>query len=160
MLSPGEMEKINKGWTIVNIIWMAMLLSLLVYLVVGLAVADEIDISIEESVFQTIRSVLYVVSFVTLIATKFIRKIVLSGKGQGNITGAYQQSDQKTASPLLAKYTTAMIIALAMSESIGVYGLVLFFLGKNQFDLYLLIMVSAGAMLYYRPKKEEIISMG
>ncbi len=46
-----------------------------------------------------------------------------------------------------------------MSESIGVYGLILFFMGKNRSDLYILIVISAAAMLYYRPNKEEVISM-
>jgi hypothetical protein len=32
-----------------------------------------------------------------------------------------------------------VIASLAMSESIGIYGLVLFLLGKNSTDLYLLV---------------------
>jgi hypothetical protein len=41
-----------------------------------------------------------------------------------------------------------MIVSLAMTESVGIYGLVLFFLGKNTMDLYLLIAVSAVAMFF------------
>jgi hypothetical protein len=59
----------------------------------------------------------------------------------------------------LQKYSAATIVALAMSESIGIYGLVLFFLGKNPTDLYLLILVSAAAMLVYRPRKDEMLSL-
>jgi hypothetical protein len=50
-------------------------------------------------------------------------------------------------------------VALAMSESVGVYGLILFFLGKNSRDLYLLILVSAAAMVVYRPRKDEVLSL-
>jgi hypothetical protein len=46
-----------------------------------------------------------------------------------------------------------------MSESIGVYGLILFLLGKNSTDLYLLILVSAAAMVMYRPRKEEMLNL-
>ena len=52
-----------------------------------------------------------------------------------------------------------MIVSLAMTESIGTYGLVLFILGKNQLDLYLFVLVSASTMLVYRPKRDEIVSL-
>jgi uncharacterized membrane protein YccC len=51
-----------------------------------------------------------------------------------------------------------MIVAWALLEGIGVFGLILFLLGKNPMDLYLLIMISAAAMLWYRPKKDELIN--
>ena len=35
--------------------------------------------------------------------------------------------------------------------------LVLFILGKHAVDLYLLLGISAAAMIFYRPKKEELI---
>lgn len=50
-----------------------------------------------------------------------------------------------------------MIVALTMSETMGIFGLVLFLLGKNSVDLYLLVAVSAAAMIMYRPRKEEVI---
>jgi len=59
----------------------------------------------------------------------------------------------------LQKYSAATIVALAMSESIGVYGLILFFLGKNSTDLYLLILISAAAMVIYRPRKDEMLNL-
>lgn len=52
-----------------------------------------------------------------------------------------------------------MIVTLALSESIAIYGLVLFLIGKDPMDLYLLILISAAAMLIYRPKKEEVIHL-
>jgi len=156
MIPPDEIDKINKGWLTLNIIWSAMLISLFIYLFVGLYVEDKINIPMEKKTFDILKNTLYVVSFAALIATKYIRKLVLAGKGLNKVP---QQPIQNTQHPALARYTTAMIIALAMSESIGIYGLILFFLGKNKWDLYLLILISAAAMLYYRPKKEEVISM-
>ena len=60
---------------------------------------------------------------------------------------------------MLPKYSIAVIASLAMSESIGIYGLVLFLLGKNAMDLYLLVGISAAAMFYYRPKKDELLNL-
>ena len=144
MIPTKEIEKINKGWLTLNIIWVAMLISVFIYLFVGLYMEDKIAIPMEKNIFDILRNTLYIVSFVTLIATKYIRKLILSGKWLNNVK-VHQQSNQNTQHPALARYTTAMIIALAMSESIGIYGLILFFLGKNNLDLYLLILISAAA---------------
>jgi len=65
------------------------------------------------------------------------------------------------ASPI-AKYATAMVVSLALSESIGIYGFVLFLLGDNFRTLYIFVGISALAMLFYRPKREELetLAMG
>ncbi len=49
-----------------------------------------------------------------------------------------------------------MLLSLALSESIGIYGLVLFFLGDSFQTLYIFIGISALGMFHYRPKREEI----
>ena len=58
--------------------------------------------------------------------------------------------------PFLAKYITTVIVSLALSESIGIYGFVLFLLGYNFQTLYTFMIVSALAMVFYRPKREEL----
>ena len=58
--------------------------------------------------------------------------------------------------PFIAKYATAVIVSLALSESIGIYGFVLFLLGGGFKTLYIFIAVSALAMVFYRPKREEM----
>jgi hypothetical protein len=59
----------------------------------------------------------------------------------------------------LGKYTTAVMVSLALSESIGIYGLVLFFLGSTIQTLYLFMVISACAMIFFRPKKEELAEL-
>jgi len=49
-----------------------------------------------------------------------------------------------------------MIVSLALSESIGIYGLVLFLLGDSFQTLYIFISISALAMFFYRPKREDL----
>ena len=49
-----------------------------------------------------------------------------------------------------------MIVSLALSEFIGIMGLVLFFLGDNFQVLYTFMAISAIAMLFYRPKRQEL----
>ena len=75
--------------------------------------------------------------------------------GRGQVSQPVQASEHFA----LQRYSAATIVALAMSESIGVYGLILFFLGKNSTDLYLLILIAAAAMVVYRPRKDEMLSL-
>jgi hypothetical protein len=146
-------EEFGKELVVLKLIWFAMLISLAVYLFVGLQVGESIKVSMNADTFSVLRSILYVVAFVELIITKYIRNLILSAKGQ------FKPATQGIRHPVIQKYTTAMMVALGLSESIGIYGLILFFLGKNTTDLYLLILISAAAMFMYRPKKEEVISM-
>jgi hypothetical protein len=159
MITTEESKKIDNGWRALIFVWIAMMMSLFMYLLVGLLTEDTIDIPMEKSVFEILRNILYFISFVTLIATKYIMKLNLSGKGINLDKAVQQKSNQNTQSTAVAKYTVAMMISLAMSESIAIYALILFFAGKNRLDLYLLILISAAAMFYYRPNKEEIIKI-
>ena len=49
-----------------------------------------------------------------------------------------------------------MFVSLALSEFIGIMGLVLFFLGDNFQVLYTFMAISTIAMFLYRPKREEL----
>jgi hypothetical protein len=159
MIQNEDIEKINKGLLALNIIWAAMLISLFVYLFVGLYIEDSLHATMEKSVIATLRNILYVVSFITLIATRYVRKFILYGKGSSAAVSANQTPYQSGPVPVIPKYTSAMVVSLAMTESIGTYGLVLFILGQNELDLYLFILISALTMLIYRPKRDEIISL-
>ncbi len=146
-------QEFDKGLLTLKMIWFAMLISQVLYLFVGLYIGTDLRPSMNEETFNLFRGALYVFAFVTLIISRFIRKLILSGRGQLKLaTRAFQQST-------LQRYTTATIVSLAMSESIGIYGLLLFFLGKNHMDLYLLLLISAAALWVYRPRKDELIHL-
>jgi len=146
-------KKLNRFMLTLHIIWFAQLLSLLVYLIVALYVVKAGQSSVTPATFTTFRTVLYILSLIILFITNPVRKSVLNKK----IPSVSPDNWQKTVFP---RYLRAMIIACVLSESIGIYGLVLYLLGHNVFDLYVLIAVSAAAMLRYRPKKEEVVSLG
>jgi flagellar biosynthesis protein FliQ len=150
VMTEGE---VDKRLMILRIIWFALLMSLIVYLFVAIRVAANVQPSISEETFAILRTVLYVMAIVVLIATKYVRKLIMSGKSQ------VSQPVQALEHLAFQKYSAATVVALAMSESIGVYGLILFFLGKNSRDLYLLILISAAAMVIYRPRKDEMLSL-
>jgi len=159
MISNEEIEKVTKGWIALNIIWAGMLIFqvslLFVFLLFVVPHKDKINISFNKEVIDVLRIVFYTISFITLIATKYIRKFILSGK----MLKKFHQDSKQNTHPVRARYTIAMIIALAMSDSIGVDGFLLFLISKNQLDLYLLVLISIAAIIYYCPKKKEVISM-
>jgi len=146
-------EELAKELLRLKVIWFGMLGSLVIYLIIGLQIATNIQASMDKSTFGVLKTVLYLFTFIIIVITRYIRRFILSGKGQ------YGQATQNFQPLTLQKYTTAMIVAWALLESIGIFGLVLFLLGKNPMDLYLLILISAAAMLWYRPKKDELVSL-
>lgn len=148
-----EKDAVSKVWKTVQIIWVAMLLSVGIYLFVGIHLTKIVQVEVDEGVFRMLRNSLYTLSVIEIIAIKFIRKSAV----RSGLTAKH--GGQKAVSPALARYTTGMIITLAIAESVAVYGLVLVLLGKNTVDLFILTVVAALAMLYYRPRREELYSL-
>lgn len=146
-------QEIAKSLIPLKMIWFSMLLSLVIYLIIGIVVAPGIQPLLDEKILGILRIIFYLLAFITLIATRFIRSVILSKKNQ-TIEPA-----QVSKQSVFQRYQSATIAIIAISESIGIYGLVLFFLGRNSMDLYLLLIISAAAMVIYRPNKADIINL-
>jgi len=145
-------QELNKEMRRINFIYFAILFSLAIYLFVGLTIGKNTKTTIGDE-FTTIKTALYVISLVSLLAAKPIKKFIWK-KGRINTHKA-----GSSYNPVIQRYTSAIVISAAVLESIGVYGLILFMLGKNPVDLYVLIAVSAVAMLQNRPKRAEVVSL-
>jgi hypothetical protein len=140
----------ENGFRVLWIIWAAMLGSLFMYIIICHQWGDQIRQTMNADIpLDATRKILYGIAVVTLILTHFLRKLML-----GRNTG-----DSKGPSSPLATYSIALIVSLALSESIGIYGLVLFLLGDSFQTLHIFIGVSALAMFYYRPKREDLESL-
>ena len=66
---------------------------------------------------------------------------------------------QSDTHPAVGKYLTVIVIVTAFSESVGIYGVVLFLISKDALSLYQLMILSAIAMVVFRPTKEELIDV-
>ncbi len=146
-------EELSRRLSALKVIWLGMLGALAIYLFIGLRIAPDIQVSLDKSTFGVIKTVLYLFTLIIIIITRYASRFVRSGKGQ------YGQAIQNSEPLTLQKYTTVMIVAWALLEGIGIFGLVLFLLGKNPMDLYLLIAISAAAMFWYRPKKDDLMNL-
>lgn len=143
-------QEMDRGMMTLKIIWSALLASLGIYLVIGRMVAPSMPPAVGSETLGMLRIAIYLLAFATLIASRHVRKLILA-------RGSRAAGPLRTApSPIMPRYTSAVIASLALCESVGIYGLVLFLLGKDITDFYLLLGISAAAMIYHRPKKEEL----
>jgi hypothetical protein len=139
------------------IIWAAMAGSLLVYVFICYQFGEEIRRNMGHHFpVPLLRNTFYVITIITLFFTHFLKRRMLSGTSRASSSNALQPGPHSNQAPFLAKYTTALVVSLALSESIGIYGLVLFLLGDGFKTLYTFIGISALAIYFHRPKKEEL----
>ena len=157
MLAEHERRAIEKGLLILWIFWASILGSLFIYVFICHQFGDEIRRTMSPNSFvPLVRKILYGVAIITLFLTHFLRRFMLAGKSSGSLAKFLKPGIQSNRPPFLAKYATTLIISLALSESIGIYGLVLFLLGDDFQTLYIFTGISALAMYFYRPKREEL----
>lgn len=138
------------------VIWGAMLVSLLIYVFIGSQVPEEMRQKLGGALpLDLIRKILLGVAAFTLIVAIFIRKRIVEGGSAGYDMKSSMALDPSTSPSALGKYMTAMIISLGLCESVGVYGLILFFLGDSFQTLLIFIGIGALGMVFFRPKREE-----
>jgi hypothetical protein len=157
MLEAQEKEAIQKGMQKLWLIWAAMLGSLFIYIFVYHLLGEGFK-SGEGTVpsLGLLRKICAVLAAGALLTSYYLRRFALKGK-----TGAANSAMLKRAAalnqpPFVIHYTSIVIVSLACAESVGVYGLLLFLLGDSFQVLYTFIGVSALAMLFLRPKREEL----
>lgn len=157
MITETDKEQIEKSFMILRIIWAAILGTLIIYLFICYQFGDQIQQpSRSQFPLATLRNILYGVAAVTLLLSHFFRRFMLTRRPGSSGTTALKSPSHSNLSSVLGKYTVALIVSLALSESIAIYGLVLFFLGDDYQTLYFFVGISAIAMFFYRPKKEEL----
>lgn len=118
-------------------------------------IEKQIPVSMEGSQLEVLKYALFGISALTLVGAYFFRKLLLKNISRP-VQGAGFQSDTYPAG---AKYLIVIVIIMALSESVGIYGVVLFFISKDVVSLYQLIILSAVAMVGFRPKKGELIEV-
>jgi hypothetical protein len=156
MIDKKELDQLDKSWTIIMIIWVALFSSLSVYLLIGKIIEGGLK-PVADLPFDSLRIVLYGAAGFVFFIAHFIRKALLKIPERSSVSTIAQTSVVQGQHPAAGKYLTAIIAAAALSESIGIFGLVYFALSKDSTILYLFIAFSAIAMIVYRPRKDELL---
>ena len=157
MMEVSEKKANENGLLTFWIIWAAIFGSLFIYAFI----CHQVGVNIQQDIgpnfpLDLMKNVLYGVAISTLILTHFLRKFLLAGRSSGPESISLNPPTPSSQSSPMGKYGVAMLASLALSESIGVYGLVLFFVGESFRTLYTFLGISALAMFLYRPKREEV----
>ncbi len=157
MLGETEKDAIKKGMMTLWFVWAAMLGSLLIYFFIVHAFGAEIRNPLQPDFpMELLRNILYGISIITIVLSHFLRKLLLAVK-DGDASSGFLKSGAQANQPLfVGKYTLALMISLALSESIAIYGLVLFLLGTNFQTFYIFTAISALSMFFYRPRRTEL----
>lgn len=156
-MEESQKQAVESRLLVMWIIWGAMVVSLGVYIAICVLVGDKVRQTMGEGFpLALLRNILFGISIVELIATHFIRKLMMREPvtDPGSISSA--EPVARDSASMHGKYLSAMVISLALCESIGIYGLVLFFLGDSFQTMYTFMIISAAGMLFHRPKRESI----
>lgn len=160
MLGETEKDAIEKGMKTLWLIWAAITASLLIYFYIVYAFGGEIRKEIKTPLgdglpLELLRNILYGISVIVLFLGHFIRKWII--KNTRFSTQLYKDRKEFSNQPsYMMKYTAAVVASLAMSESIAIFGLVLFFIGADYQTFYIFLAISALGMFYFRPKRAEL----
>ena len=104
---------------------------------------------------ETLRNVFLGVSILTLFTVLYLRKFLMrtgrSALGSGQTSSAQH--------PAIGKYASVILITSSLLELIGLFGVVLYFLTKDNLSLYLFLIISAAGMIYFRPRKDELLAL-
>jgi hypothetical protein len=157
MLNETEKEAVEKGMKTLWIIWLALMGSLLIYLYIAHAFGDEIMPPMgQDFPLELLRNIFYGLSVIMLIAAHFLRRFIMNAKSTGVSSELFKYRTQSNQPLFIAKYTTAVMVSLALGESIAIYGLVLFLIGAEYQTFYIFLAISTLGMFYFRPKRAEL----
>ena len=160
MLEASVKEALDKEFRSLWIIWAGMLGSLLLYVFICHQFGEEIRRTASYDIpVGTVKNIIYVLVLVTLFLAHFLRRLILAGWFSASKATISKPRSAMKQSPFLIRYVTAVIISVTLCEGIGIYGLLLFFLGHDFHIFYIFIAISAAAMFFYRPKREELESL-
>jgi hypothetical protein len=150
MLDATEQAAVDKGWPVIWMISAGMLGAVVAYTVISYLVAGMPIIPVYSVPLEKIRYIFMLLAVGTLVLAYFLRKRMLSGRS------AESSPPAGTVPSFFGKYTAAVIVSLAISEAIAIFGLILLFLGEGLPIVYAFMAVSALSMFFFRPDRDEL----
>lgn len=160
MYEKEDKQHLDKIWKINLIIWGAIFASLPVYLIICKLLAKQQLVGVDPDLpINMLTGVLVGVSILTFFVTSLIRRKILNVTSSTTFVSTGGGSAVPWTHQVSARYTVAIAISAALSESIGIYGFVIFLLSQNFAMLYQFLFLSAVSMYYFRPRKEELMDL-
>jgi len=154
------MDDLRKAYRVAVIIGLAMMASLLVYAaVVGMLAKGSVQLrgfpALSGSQVEIVKFALLGVTVVVFFVIRFINDQVLNAGGERSKKLDQRPPLVKGTAPEFGRLTTAAVITFALCETPAIFGLVLFFLGKNSSDFHLFLLISLFFFAVYFPKYSQ-----
>ncbi len=148
---PNDLQSILvSAW----IIWTGFLLTLAVYLgiceILGVQSGSDTNSGLP---IIWIRTAFYVIAIILFPVITGLKQLIFKTTSQQSKPSSETLARRKTTKSL---YLAGLVLALALSTSIGTFGFLLFLMGDDYRTLYMFIGISVICMLIHRPKRNEI----
>jgi F0F1-type ATP synthase membrane subunit c/vacuolar-type H+-ATPase subunit K len=144
MLKQFNTSPEQNNFTVAWLIMATFVISQLIYIVICHAFGTEIQQGMAQEQRILIRTIFYVLAIATFPLTTLIRHILV----RLNQTMPGNKSAQQ-------RYLTTVIVSLAMIESVGIYGFIMFILGDDFNTLYIFSGLAILGFFLQRPKQDE-----
>ena len=156
MLDPTrEVRQLKAGMFKVWTVWIAMFLTLVLALIFAFLLGRNVEQMHHPRAIWQITQILYGVSIVGLILAYFIRKYMLHRAASKPLPEEARNTPGQISS-YIARYKPAVVVSLAISESIAAFGLTIFFMEGNLIPFLIFLAMSLCGLFLYRPKFEEV----
>ncbi|MYE89774.1 hypothetical protein F4X33_12340 [Candidatus Poribacteria bacterium] len=156
MLDPTrEVRQLKAGMFKVWTVWIAMFLTLVLALIFAFLLGGDVEQRHHPLHIRQITQVLYGVSIVGLILAYFIRKYMLHRASSKPLPEEASNAPGQI-SPYIARYKPAVVVSLAIAESVAAFGLTIFFMDGSLITFLIFLAIALVGLFLYRPKFEEV----
>lgn len=151
------MDKLRAAYRVAVIIGLAFMASLLVYtIIVGLFEKGAIELqggpTLPDSELETVKFAMLGLSAALFFLIRYVNaRIVYASGAQGNMHSP-RRRPATGVTPEFGRLTTAALTTYALCEAPAIFGLVLFFLGRNSSDFHLFLLISLFSFAVHFPK--------
>lgn len=155
-----ENDAAKQGLRTIWIVWSAIFLSLWIYVVVCHELVNDIHhVEGDEASLEVLKYVFFALSLVVLYLSHRIRRTMMERTSVKSDLRVIERARQLGKPAPFVKYMMIVLVSVALSEGVSLLGVVYFFLSGERQTLYALVGLSAIAMIYHRPKAEELASV-
>jgi magnesium-transporting ATPase (P-type) len=148
---------LKKDWITTWVMWSALLITQFVYLALGIYSYTNIEVSANiEFSESTSHFIIIGIAIVTILLTWMIRKKTLRNKIGKASEHPRLRVRNGSSHPVGSRYITNVIMSSATLQLTGLAGFFFCLLNKNLSILYVSVLISIVAMIFFRPKRSEL----
>ncbi len=143
-----ESKQLKSDLTLHWVIVVMMICMLMTYNIICHLIGPEIQLDLNEDQRVFIRTVFYIVAIILFPITSLVRHILLR-----------LNQTMPGENPAKNRYLVTIIVTMALIETVGIFGFVMFVLGDEFNTLYIFTTLGFLGVFLHRPKQEEYLQI-